>query len=454
MSPSSPSPSPISKLPRELLLKIFACAAQDAAGNATLAAAARCCRLWYPVVQMALYTDVSLRDTSIAKFAACSEFADDQNPIRSLTLRMGPIPVNPYDPSEAQRVEQARVDAVRQIGPRLLRMRQLTSFSIRADFLTALAAQESVFRLVDSLPPTCTGLEIDIAGRPSGDGIFHICPRLRDCLPRLRHLRLRLPRMCSALWQTPKQDGSHDSAGEEGFMPVHAPHLEHVIVNISLREPGPYSCGYQSTLCDGGGHVLDANSPRTTKGMRAALEAFCARNPSITRFCVIDSQDKPKDPPNTWAAWIRRDFKSQTSRAIPLGRIGGFRPDAHLARLPRADGAPGSEDLLSSPEVLEGLAEGGAWVETPAGVRLPGPVMRARGYETLAPALSRAEFSAGNNITCNLWRNEEETGQKLLPEHSLPLMQSWHLQERTPSGWRRDAHEGAPMVKQRLGGGR
>jgi hypothetical protein len=56
-------------------------------------------------------------------------------------------------------------------------------------------------------------------------------------------------------------------------------------------------------------------------------------------------------------------------------------------------------------------------------------------YQALKPAVKGKDFRKQFNMNCTLWRNEEVTGQKLLPDEEGELMQRWNMRERVPEGW-------------------
>lgn len=73
----------------------------------------------------------------------------------------------------------------------------------------------TIAALLAALPLSCVNLELDTRGREDDRacgfypvyGSTHLCPTIRDLLPRLRHLRLRLGTLCSHLFLAPHDDG-------------------------------------------------------------------------------------------------------------------------------------------------------------------------------------------------------------------------------------------------------
>lgn len=107
------SPPPISKLVPELLLKIFECLAQDP--DAAVTSSVLCCKKWQPLAQSVLYSDIFLSGDRLIKFAKKDGCTNDK--IRSLTLRLGPVPVNQFDPNPAVETTEGWLNALQRLLP-------------------------------------------------------------------------------------------------------------------------------------------------------------------------------------------------------------------------------------------------------------------------------------------------------------------------------------------------
>lgn len=444
------SPPPISKLAPELLLRVFEFLVQDS--DSAIASSILCCKRWQPLAQSVLYRDIFLSGERLVKFVEKDGLAD--NEIRSLTIRLGPVPViNQSDPTEAVKTTEDWLDALQRLPPRIGRMCNIEAFSVVADLPMPYSPHNEFSSIIDELPTTCVALEIDLrhsdfVQEKLGTMTFsstHMCDSIRNVLGRLRHLRLRLPRNCSSLFGV----GEYTS---DGYQPVDAPKLQDCIINLTQRMPG---ASLRSWL---GGDCNSAYMPymsfigsRTSitsvlESVISNLQSFAQLNPTIERLCVIGSQASGGRN-NTWAAWIRRDIRSAASWPIPVANMVGTRGDAWLARLPSLDSETSTEDKVSSPDVLEALAEGCAWSETRSKVRLPARIFVARGYNPAVLPRAKAQLDDGDGIPCTLWENEEVTGERLLPAGPGPLMQIWDLSERIPSGWKRADFPGSAMVR-------
>lgn len=243
-------------------------------------------------------------------------------------------------------------------------------------------------------------------------------------LSRARHLWLRLPKVCAAIF------GENN---EVGYLPITAPQLNDCIINLTQRTPGTSPQPLLAASCNsphvphiGSQAVIDPVLP----SLVPKLQSVSKLNSALERLWVIDCQAASVQSKNSWAAWTRRDITSDSSWPIPLVNVGGFRHDIWLARLPTID----SElpvDVISSPEILEAAPEGFAWGESITGIRLPTPMLVGRGYNVKhdRPRI-RGELHDGERISCTLWENKAT----LLPYGPGELMKAWDLNERDPSG--------------------
>ncbi|KAI1213913.1 uncharacterized protein F4807DRAFT_469668 [Annulohypoxylon truncatum] len=413
--------SPIANLGPEILLEIFEWLSQD--GNATLVPSVLCCRKWRPLALSVLYGDVVLTHKQLPKFVeTCTD-----HEVRSLTLRLDTIPVNPYEPSEAKQAAESRLEALRRLSLRMPRMR-LSALSIMVKFPFPFTASQEISFILDHLPACCVSLDIDVRytsfipnSTVDPQAHLHLCDSIRVILPQLRHLRLRLPLICPAIFSTklPGQDTP--------YQVIRAPMLKTCLINLSLRPTHP-------------------KLPSPLPPVLAVLQDFARLNSTnLERLWVIDVESRGPNP-HSWAAWVRRDFFSNTSYPIPVANIGDFVRVAWLARVPSPASPHKTQDWLSTLDNLETLAEGSTWVETIAS-RARLPIAMLREHQDRREAMAGALFRKRNRIACMLWRNEDETGEKLLAEGPGELMRRWDMNEITPSGWMRDEHTASPMVR-------
>jgi hypothetical protein len=436
--------SPISKFMPDILRKVFQLISRDC--DATLVPSILCCKEWRPLAESVLYEDVSLNEHRLPKFL--NIYTDRR--IRSLTVVMDRIP--PVEAPETTMVVQrvtSRLEALQRLSSQVKKM-ALVSLSITINLPEPFTASLELSSILNNLPDSCTSLEID--ARRSGAFIpdpgrnfddqpsSHFCESIRTILPRLRHLRLRRPELCFALFGT----GSPEQGA--GFKAVRARNLKSCLINLALNVP---TVSMFATSC--GSTPLPGNAPRprfpsALPPLLPRLQDFAHLNSaSLEQLCIIDVQTRDPSIPNSWAAWVRRDILSDTSVPIPVGRIRAFHDDGWLARVPTGLGY--SEDWVSFHKYLETLAEGSFWTHTTSKIRLPTPLLRE--YDRVPIPLTKEQYINQNRRTYILWQNEEATGEKLLPEAPGPLMQVWDLKERTPKGWTRDNYAGSPVMRER-----
>ena len=227
----------------EILLKIFEWIGRDC--DATLIASILCCKKWRPLAESVLYSDVFLNVHRLTRFL--DTYTDRR--IRSLTLAMDLIQLNPYDSTLAVQTATARLEALRRLSSHIKKM-ALKSLSITIDFPFPFTASLELSSIVNNLPDSCTCLDIDTKHSgfvfPSTDlndqPTSHVCDAIRTILPRLEHLRLRRPQLCSALF------GTKIHEQDTGFEAVRATNLKSCLINLSLREPtAPSSSGVWAT---------------------------------------------------------------------------------------------------------------------------------------------------------------------------------------------------------------
>lgn len=232
--------SPISKLGPDLLLEIFDILTQD--HHASLTSAVRSCKAWQPIAQSALYEDVILNQKRLAKFV--ERCADTR--VRSLTVLMNAVPVDPYDPGKAKEVARARLANLAQLCPRITQMKPV-ALSISVDLPFPCTAAHEVTRIVECLPTSCTSLEVKLSHgsciSPSPVALSsssHLCDSIREVFPQLRHLRLCLPVLCPTLFSSISSNGQGQNQHRQA---VRAPLLRTCLINLAQREPGPSTSG-------------------------------------------------------------------------------------------------------------------------------------------------------------------------------------------------------------------
>ncbi|KAF2471710.1 uncharacterized protein BDR25DRAFT_367473 [Lindgomyces ingoldianus] len=253
VTPGSNTSSPLGRLAIELRLTIFEMVSQDGVVS-DLFHAALVCRDWYKICIPILWTNIPVTNENIEPVSRSLNTVSQErcNSIRNLSIRLSPVHKKYCDPSstytllglspiQVSPIEQSWTE-IKNLIPeyelnihdgnrryddytchliiaRLLdvirrRLHRLQIFSLRSaepshnvfeqwqtGSLAHVHIPQSFLRfLLRALPPSCISLELD-DGRPlSFLRGQHLCSTLREVIPRLYHLRLRVGQYCPCLF--------------------------------------------------------------------------------------------------------------------------------------------------------------------------------------------------------------------------------------------------------------
>jgi hypothetical protein len=444
------STSPIDRIVPDILLEIFNLLALDSRkSNAPLLSSILCCQKWRPLASSVLYRHVVLDQKRLEAFL----MNHTKCKLTSLTVTMDLLGVHPGDPSPAIAIANARKDCLRKLSSVIGELNP-TTLSLSVDLPFPCTAAPMIIAILDNLPESCTALEIDL--KHSGSFVPHmtpdsaltqphLCDSIRRVLPRLEHLRLRLPRLCSSIFcgKPPGQDADRQI--------IRAPFLKTCLINLSLRQPGPSNQGAWAAECreshDRTPHIGQLEQlPSALPPMEGTIRDFAETNSkNLERLWIIDVQPLDLTVLHSYAGWIRRDFLSKESFPIPIWDMGIFSGGACAARVPSLTDPEEVEDWVSKIERLETVAEGGTWAETQMGARLPTwGVNKSKPPRDILPGRRYREESHTSSM---IWHNEDVTGEVLLPRGPGELMKHWEVNEATPPGWTRDDYNGSPMTR-------
>ncbi|KAI1294402.1 hypothetical protein F5Y03DRAFT_387672 [Xylaria venustula] len=442
--------SPIDQLVPDILLEIFNLLALDSRkSNAPLLSSILCCQKWRPLASSVLYRHVVLDQTRLEAFL----MNRTKCKLTSLTVKMDLLGVNPGDPSPAIAIANARKNCLQKLSSVIGELNP-TTLSLSVDLPFPCTAVPMVIAILNCLPESCTALEIDL--KHSGSFVPHmtpdsalpqphLCESIRRVLPRLEHLRLRLPLLCSDIFcGTPSGQDANPQI-------IRAPLLKTCLINISLRQPGPSNQGARAAECRGNHartpHIGQLEElPSALPPMEGSIRRFAEKNSNdLERLWVMDVQPLDLTVLHCYAGWIRRDFLSGESFPIPFWAMGIFSGGACAARVPSLTDPEVVEDWVSKIEDLEAVAEGGTWAETQTGARLPSRCLNK--YKPPANILPGRRYREETRTSSMLWHNEDVTGEILLPRGPGELMKHWELNEITPPGWIRDGFDRSPMMR-------
>ena len=423
--------APLEKLPLEILQNILLQLIATA-GISSLAPCLLCCKTWHKAVLPLLYDHIVLRNSNLPSFWK-SFNSTSEALVRSLTMtidymptveRSSPPPtVDPVFDAYVIDERNRSVEAqplwfhVRQTCGSLARMRNLTTFSftvLSGDLYNSWIPCSILGMLVQALPESCVNLEIDTQGEDLSTRSYHICDKLRNVLPRLRHFRLRLKNMCPALL-----GGGFDPTGSENyfttFKPATAPFLKTLAINCNPRTPGNRRVPFCTSDASFG---LRQYFPHNThdivvQALEIAKDSGCF--PVAERIHVL--QVLLNSYPLsiyyrrcTDATFSRSQVLDNIALAIPFHKIVRKGQDYLLIRTQE------EQDLIGNIGAVEAFAEGGMWSQSRDGVRGPTCLLMKRGALFLgreSQVQNAKEWTSSNLSTrCMLWFNEKILGRR------------------------------------------
>ncbi|PGH07353.1 hypothetical protein GX51_01897 [Blastomyces parvus] len=208
------------------------------------------CKKWYSLAIPVLQAAVVLRNHSLCRFVkgARLPLSSKACAIQSLSLLLDIPAVDPGSTTAAAfRLDRLLKDLVKIMAGG---MRALQIFSLRIDHEPACAVgsgegddidritaepsfpASAVIALLDSLPETCSDVEIDTSGFEVYAEGEHLCPQIAKLLPYLTHLRLRIRQLCPSLINLPAQ--SSCSRCRKGLQAPLCPKLRPLVINMEL----------------------------------------------------------------------------------------------------------------------------------------------------------------------------------------------------------------------------
>ncbi|KIY01345.1 uncharacterized protein Z520_02897 [Fonsecaea multimorphosa CBS 102226] len=213
-----------SSLPAELVRKVLLHLKVDTSTKSSrdLVKTLGVCRAWRQIGYEVLYTDIFMTEVQLAKFA--ESWPAGQELTRSLSISISCKDSLPYDSDTAYTASNINEDvltAIQRIAGIVHGMVRLESFSLvvtprvsppRNDAMCA-AVHTALPEILQALPGSLKHLEIDAVG-----GLFrkcsldqtHYCPLLRERMPSLSSLRLRVRHLCEQLFQKDYIEHPHD----------------------------------------------------------------------------------------------------------------------------------------------------------------------------------------------------------------------------------------------------
>lgn len=394
------------KLPAEVLYNILDHIPKSW-GRYALINCLRTCRLCYNVGLPLLYDRITVESFWPHRFL--HQFPSEKlEMVNFVTLSITASPADRPNVGGTICVVESRL---RELAALLPRMINLSTFSFNfQDFEPnhprPIRIHRSIIcKLVENLPTSCVNLEIDANGLDDmGTNPLHLCDRLRDVLPRLQHLRLRMAEICPGIFATGfNQDGT--TAQQSTITRVVAPFLKTVMINCCAYQGPARACGTQ----DG----MDAHIPLL---QRLHEFAACGSFPAIERLWLVH---KPRlgDVGSQYRYYKRCDIMQNQTWCIPL--IHGYCSNGDTGRSCFSRTPEGQEVFSFGVSTLEQLVEEQTWKITPGSGRVPSADIEGLDIRRGSAMGSRdlADHRAIERCDCQyhrLWRKECDAGVQFL----------------------------------------
>lgn len=427
----------INNYPAEILLEILA-QVKLASSAAFFRRCLLVCRSWHDATLPLLYRNIVLSDGNLETF--CEGF----NPVHSslvfsLTVRLGP-----HEPICLPKNTRTLLNHnARRLSKILCDLSKLTTFSfyIQEPF-PVLISHNALIPLVNALPESCVNLELDTRRRDVLEADTHLCDQLRPHISRMRHVRISLQFICSALFGSgPLLPGPATDAKD--FEPIRLPNIATLMVNCIVRGTNrlPVLCKNSSQVRGGPFENATGWHSITQALQRLVEDKHC---PPSARLFVFRLSDYSAHDLRVYTTFVRSEMVSQTALCLPWRFIAVTVPlDGWLLRTQEG------RDIFAVSWALNAYAEGEVWKDTMARSRLPAAVLEARRstfltvcMEERLPIMSAEEFvNHYPGKLCQLWSNERKAGVKLL-EAEMRIGPDAYLSrqpiiEKTPPGFAR-----------------
>ena len=292
-------------------------------------------------------------------------------------------------------------------------LRRLESFSFTARWTSYLSVGRPLLDAIcQKLPESCTSFEIDVDFW--GDFwlaslVYHPCPLLRAILPRMKHVRIRLPKMCADLLledPKPKSARGTDMETVEERTPVELPHVRSIMINCSA-----YNCYFP--------HRPDMLVPSTSPthmawgAIATAIQRLVngKKHPATAKVLVWDYYGTHAC---AYGTFFCADMRSEITRVF--SHVDIILNIAHRFFLRTADG----KDFFGTADAVMNFSEGQVWKTMVGGARVASASLKeTQPYPAIRePAglsmISVEAWEALYQRQYSLLRTEREQGIKIL----------------------------------------
>lgn len=254
----------------------------------------------------------------------------------------------------------------------------------------------TIAALLAALPRSCVDLELDTRGREDDRacnfypvyGSTHLCPIIRDLLPRLRHLRLRLGTICSHLFLAPRDDGGLEHTYTQ------AASLLSLTINLSIEPNSGRTLRYAEIQSDDHERDYGLLQKGVGKVLRDAYQAH-----AFPRARAIQTMDLHSSDRRQHDHYTQQDIVEDRTHLLPFRKV--WIEDGTCDEETFAGRNVKDEEFLGVMTELEPLLEDSVWVTTVDGDRWSPDFrslaaqrsarLRAPRFETRAEFLERCE---------------------------------------------------------------
>ncbi|KAL9608480.1 MAG: hypothetical protein Q9167_006688 [Letrouitia subvulpina] len=369
----------INSLPNELL-EIILSKALNMAWRGILTRCALVCKRWDEVARRVNYGTLVLDNRNVRKFASIFQSRRGRYPTKLLTVKLR---IHPWNYAEPERLGgrlisremvnilvhlyeiQKELIITQQTNLRLLSLR-IDRFPERDShngYKSWWIPRRYVRNMLWDLAPSLTTLEVDTRGKEKGlkglkKGKDHICDVIRLLLPRLRHLRLRLGKLCPSIidpnctWR-----GSSSAAKLTA-----APHLLSLTLNLNVglqRRSVKHCHGTSST--DLVQRPTDALFNKLATTLVRARKA--GKFPSVKKLQILSEGVQDDDCER--GCIVLQDCLNNFTHILPYVKLGIKRYERWMVR------TISGEQIFGALVGIEEKIEGPVWDETIKGARYP-----------------------------------------------------------------------------------
>lgn len=456
----------MNSLSNDILSLILTQVRSGGSGNNDMLACLQINKIWHRIGSSIFYRHIALDNSRVDPFH--NSFKLDCGPqVQTLTLLISSEGRHLVDGNPKPHPE---LDAkLRRTIPLLTRLDNLASFSLSLEGREeVILGRSTVMDFIDALPARCTNLELDTQGQDHQDseGSAHLCESLRNLLPRMHHVRIRVASVCPALLGTGELSNHNDLSQQSPvidsatkatpsatapFKPVDLPNIRSLVIYCALPHSRKMKrCGRASRS-----HQTEYTGPSWIPITTAMEQLPFAPKPPPRDASILainatqQLAEADFEDPTVWQAIVVARPTAKTSQAVPHRAIWSS-ADSVFVRLP--DG----RDLVTTLGNATLLAEGETWCSTSggSGARVPRAVLEAEGEgrPSFAGGLVRAALSPLRTVaqwkeefprrTSHLFRNEAMIGDRLVEvetrEGEGRYLVVEPVVERTPEGYERN----------------